>query len=203
MIDHDRNAVSVTYTINGGFGAGVVAGDTGFLLNNEMDDFTIALGKPNRFGLVQGPANLIAPRKRPLSSMAPTILLKDGQVRMVVGSPGGSRIITVVVETILNTIDHDMAPQEAVDAPRLHLQWLPDVLYAERFALSPDTRAALTRRGYRIEDQVPWGAAELIATGSARPPTAASGSAVGHRDDPGTFYGANDSRHPAGAALAP
>ena len=96
-----------------------------------------------------------------------------------------------------------MAPQEAVDAPRLHLQWLPDVLYTERFALSPDTRAALTRRGYRIEDQVPWGAAELIATGSARPPTAASGSAVGHRDDPGTFYGANNSRHPAGAALAP
>ncbi len=205
VIDRDRNAVAVTYTINGGFGAGVIAGNTGFLLNDEMDDFTTSLGRPNQFGLVQGPANTIAPGKRPLSSMAPTILLKDGQVRMVVGSPGGSRIVTVVLETILNMIDYDMAPQETVDAPRLHLQWLPDILYAERFALSPDTRAVLVGMGYHIEEQVPWGAAELIAVGPARTPAAASGpdSAVEHRDAATTFHGANDPRRPTGAALAP
>jgi gamma-glutamyltranspeptidase / glutathione hydrolase len=205
VIDSDRNAVSVTYTINGGFGAGVVAGDTGFLLNDEMDDFTIALGKANQYGLIQGDANLIAPGKRPLSSMTPTIVLKDGQVRMVIGSPGGSRIITVVLETILNMIDYDMAPQETVDAPRLHLQWLPDVLYAERFALSPDTRAALMRMGYHIEEQGPWGAAELIAVGPAQMSPAASGPDVvaEHRDPASTFYGANDPRRPAGAAMGP
>jgi gamma-glutamyltranspeptidase/glutathione hydrolase len=170
-----------------------------------MDDFTIALGRANQYGLIQGAANMIAPGKRPLSSMTPTIVLKDGQVRMVVGSPGGSRIITVVLETILNMVDYEMAPQEAVDAPRLHLQWLPDVLYAERFALSPDTRAALTRMGYHIEEQGPWGAAELIAVDSAQVSTAAPGpdSVAEHRVPASTFYGANDPRRPSGAAMAP
>jgi len=206
VIDRDRNAVSVTYTINGGFGAGVVAGDSGFLLNDEMDDFTCKPGAANLFGLVQGSANAIAPKKRPLSSMAPTIVLKDGRVRMVLGSPGGSHIINVVLETILNTIDYDMAPQEAVDAPRLHHQWLPDVLYAERFALAPDTRAALSRLGYRVQEQAPWGAAELIVVGSHQPPTeyrSGPGPTAEHRESPGEIRGANDSRRPGGAAIAP
>ena len=126
--------------INGGFGAGTIAGDTGFLMNDEMDDFTIKPNVPNQFGLVQGEANAIAPGKRPLSSMAPTIVLKDGAVEMVLGSPGGPRIITATLETILNMIDYGMNAQEAVDAPRLHHQWLPDVLFAEPFAVSPDTQ---------------------------------------------------------------
>jgi gamma-glutamyltranspeptidase/glutathione hydrolase len=199
VMDHAGNAVSVTYTINGNFGAGVVAGDTGFLLNDEMDDFTVKPGAANMFGLVQGEANAIAPGKRPLSSMAPTVVLKDGQVRMVVGSPGGSRIITIVLEAILNVIDYDMAPQQAVDAPRLHLQWLPDVLYAERGALSPDTQAALTAMGYRIEEQSTWGAAEMITTMAApgsRSSAAGENAAV-------LLFGANDVRRPAGAAVAP
>ena len=113
-------AVAVTYTINGGFGSGVIAGHAGFLMNDEMDDFTIKPNVPNQFGLVQGEANAIAPGKRPLSSMAPTIVLKDGKVAMVLGSPGGPRIITATLETILNMIDYGMNAQEAVSAPRIH-----------------------------------------------------------------------------------
>ncbi|HEX3994243.1 MAG TPA: gamma-glutamyltransferase, partial [Acetobacteraceae bacterium] len=143
VLDKAGSAVAVTYTLNGFFGAGVMAGGTGFLLNNEMDDFTIKPGAANSAGLVQGNANRIAPGKRPLSSMAPTILLRDGHVSMVLGSPGGARIITIVLEAILNVIDYGMSPQEAVDAPRLHHQFLPDTIYAERFALSPDTHLAL------------------------------------------------------------
>ncbi len=206
VIDRNRNAVSVTYTINGGFGAGVVAGDSGFLLNDEMDDFACKPGVANLYGLVQGSANAIAPGKRPLSSMAPTIVLKDGRVRMVVGSPGGSRIISVVLETILNTIDYGMTPQEAVDAPRLHHQWLPDVLYAERFALSPDTQAALVRLGYRVQEQAPWGAAELIVVGSRQPPAEDRSDPRPTADHPGSpaeIHGANDPRRPGGAAIAP
>ena len=139
VLDRAGNAVAVTYTLNGAFGSATMAEGTGFLMNNEMDDFTVKPGTPNLFGLVQGEANAIAPGKRPLSSMAPTIVLREGRVSMVLGSPGGARIITAVLETILNRIDHGMAPQEAVDAPRLHHQWLPDTLFAERRALSPDT----------------------------------------------------------------
>ncbi len=200
VMDRTGNAVSVTYTINGYFGAGVVAGDTGFLLNDEMDDFAVKPGTPNMFGLVQGEANAIAPGKRPLSSMAPTVVLKDGQVRMVVGSPGGSRIITIVLEAILNVVDYDMTPQQAVDAPRLHLQGLPDVLYAERSALSAETEAALTAMGYRIEVQPNWGAAELITTKAASAvPAASARGAIATT----LLFGANDVRRPAGAALAP
>ncbi len=131
VADEHGNAVSVTYTINGLFGAGVMAPGTGYMLNDEMDDFTIKPGVPNLFGLVQGTANAIAPGKRPLSSMSPTLVLKNGRVAMVVGSPGGSRIITITLEVLLNLIDYGMEPQEAVNATRLHHQWLPDVVFTE------------------------------------------------------------------------
>ena len=200
VLDKQGDAVAVTYTINGGFGAGVVAGDTGFLLNDEMDDFTLKPGEPNQFGLVQGSANAIAAGKRPLSSMAPTIVMKEGAVEMVVGSPGGSRIITAVLQTILNMVDYGMNAQEAVDAPRLHHQWLPDVLYAEPYALSPDTRMLLERMGYKIQEQAPWGAVALIASES---PDAPKRITAGQTSAPSLFYGANDARRPAGTARAP
>ncbi|MGE0420471.1 MAG: gamma-glutamyltransferase, partial [Acetobacteraceae bacterium] len=206
VLDKAGNAAAVTYTLNGAFGAGVIAGDTGFLLNDEMDDFTAKPGVPNLFGLVQGSANAIAPGKRPLSSMTPTIVLRDGKVAMVLGSPGGPRIITIVLQVLLNLIDYGMAPQAAVDAPRLHHQWLPDVIRAEPFALSADTQRLLEGMGYRIEVQSPWGAAALAATPTADPgrgAVASSGtdSAVIAGMRPGFLYGANDSRRPAGAAL--
>ena len=206
VLDKQGSAVAVTYTINGGFGAGVVAGNTGFLLNDEMDDFTLKPGEPNQFGLVQGSANAIAPGKRPLSSMAPTIVMKEDAVEMVVGSPGGSRIITAVLQTILNMVDYGMNAQEAVDAPRLHHQWLPDVLYAEPYALSPDTRMLLERMGYKIQEQAPWGAVALIASGtlsSNESPGAPSRATAEEASARRLFYGANDARRPAGTALAP
>jgi gamma-glutamyltranspeptidase/glutathione hydrolase len=159
----------------------------GFLLNDEMDDFTTEFGAPNQFGLVQGEANAIAPGKRPLSSMTPTIVLKDGQVQMVAGSPGGPRIITAVLETFLNVADYGMNAQEAVDAPRFHHQWQPDEIQVEAFALSPDTEALLRQMGYQIKTHRPWGAVALIAATTR----------------PGVYQGAADPRRPAGAALAP
>ena len=191
VVDTRGNAVSVTYTINDDFGAKVIAGDTGFLLNDEMDDFAAKPGASNLFGLVQGNANAIAPGKRPLSSMTPTIILKDGKPVLVVGSPGGSRIITTVLEIIVNVIDHGMTLQAAVDAPRIHHQWLPDTLAAEPQALSPETVKSLIQMGYDVVTLEPWGtgnAAEVIALGFPRP---------------GVFYGASDSRAPAGSAAAP
>src|SRR5215470_19784877 len=143
IVDGDGNAVAVTYTINGSFGANVVAPGTGFFLNNEMDDFTVKAGVPNLYGLVQGEANAIAPGKRPLSSMAPTLVEKDGRVFLVLGSPGGSRIITAVLETILGILDYGMTPREAVGTPRLHHQWLPDEVAYERSGLAPETIGAL------------------------------------------------------------
>jgi gamma-glutamyltranspeptidase / glutathione hydrolase len=206
VIDKAGNAVAVTYTLNGGFGAGVIAGQTGFLLNDEMDDFTIKPGVPNLFGLVQGEANAIAPGKRPLSSMAPTIVLRDGRVWLVLGSPGGARIITTVLETAMNMIDYGMVPQEAVDAPRIHHQWLPDEIFAEPHALSPDTKVLLEAMGYRIREQSPWGAVALIAVGGAgaegaRLASSGADSVAGGGMRPGLLYGANDSRRPAGAAV--
>jgi gamma-glutamyltranspeptidase/glutathione hydrolase len=203
VLDHAGNAVSVTYTLNGAFGAGVMA--AGFLLNDEMDDFAVKPGSANMFGLVQGVANAIAAGKRPLSSMAPTIVMRDGHVAMVLGSPGGPRIITIVLETLINLIDHGMAPQEAVNTPRLHMQWLPDKLFAEPYALSPDTASLLRGMGYDITVQAPWGAAELIYVGQSPPPGAAASpgndAALSGRTRPGWLYGANDARRPAGAAV--
>ena len=206
VLDKAGNAVAVTYTINGYFGAGVMADHTGFLLNNEMDDFTVKPGAPNAFGLVQGEANAIAPGKRPLSSMAPTIVLRNGKVSMVLGSPGGSRIITIVLETIMNMIDHGMVPGDAVDAPRLHHQWLPDTIFAEHFALSPDTRALLRAMGYTITEEPNVGAVALIAVGPPRDDVGRSGcvpadSTAGGQMRPGLFYGAIDARRPAGIAI--
>lgn len=150
VVDAEGNAVSVTYTLNNGYGSGVTAPGLGFLLNDEMDDFAAKPGAPNLFGLVQGEANAIQPRKRPLSSMTPTIVLRNGRLYMVVGSPGGPRIITAVLETIQNVIDFGMNIQDAVDWPRFHHQWLPDTLYIET-GISPDTAALLKARGYNVE----------------------------------------------------
>jgi gamma-glutamyltranspeptidase / glutathione hydrolase len=203
IVDASGNAISLTSTINAYFGAGVIAGDSGFFLNDEMDDFTIKPGTANLFGLVQGTANAIVPGKRPLSSMSPTIVTRDGEPFLVIGSPGGSRIITIVLQAIVNVIDYGMNVQEAVDAPRIHHQWLPDKLFVEPRALSPDTAKLLALRGYQIEEQKPWGAAEAImvvpaaekGTATAVPPVAGEGL------PPGTLEGANDDRRPAGAAV--
>jgi gamma-glutamyltranspeptidase / glutathione hydrolase len=205
VMDKFGNAVSVTYTINGFFGAGVVAPNTGFLLNNEMDDFTVKAGTPNLFGLVQGENNVIAPNKRPLSSMSPTIITKNGKVFMVLGSPGGSRIITIVLQVIMNVIDYGMTPQEAVDAPRIHHQGLPIDVFYERFSLSPDTLKILTDKGYKLTEQTPWGAAELIEAGGMREEKAKAQSSGNDAALSGyvlknKLYGANDNRRPAGAA---
>ncbi|WP_442783722.1 gamma-glutamyltransferase [Collimonas fungivorans] len=206
IVDKDGNAVSTTYTINGRFGAVVIAPGTGFFLNDEMDDFTVKAGVQNLFGLVQGATNSIAPGKRPLSSMAPTLVTKDGKTYMVLGSPGGSRIITITLETALNVIDYGMAPQEAVDAPRIHHQWLPDEVYYETRGLSPDTLKILDGMGYKMKEQTPWGAAELIMIGlpgAAGVAGASSGNDAGVSGAvrPGLYYGANDTRRPAGAAI--
>jgi gamma-glutamyltranspeptidase/glutathione hydrolase len=187
IVDKDGNAVSLTYTINALFGAAVMAGDTGFFLNDEMDDFTSKLDSPNLFGLVQGKNNAIAPGKRPLSSMSPTIVTKDGHIFMVVGSPGGSRIITITLEAMLNVIDYGMDIQSAIDAPRIHEQWMPDQIFTEPDALTPEVHNALTAMGYTLTEQSGWGAAEGIVIGSK----------AGHR----VLYGANDRRRPAGAAI--
>ena len=206
VIDAEGNAAAVTYTINGIFGAGVIAPGTGFFLNDEMDDFTIKPGVPNLFGLVQGAANSIAPGKRPLSSMAPTLVTKDGHIVLALGSPGGSRIITIVLETALNVIDYAMQPQEAVDAPRIHHQWLPDEVFAEPFALSPDTVKLLQAMGYKVTTQTPWGAAEVAAVpapglADSGPASSGNDSTFGGNMRPGYVYGATDDRRPAGLAV--
>jgi gamma-glutamyltranspeptidase/glutathione hydrolase len=207
VIDRYGDAVAVTYTINGFFGADVIGGDTGFFLNNEMDDFTSKPSVGNVYGLIQGSANRIEGGKRPLSSMTPTIVLKDGHVFMALGSPGGPRIITSVLETLLNVVDYGMSLTEAVDTPRLHHQWLPDTIYTEPYALSPDTAHALLAMGYTITPQREWSAVEAILAGPPHPPSRAGLHAFA--DDtthdqgvrPGFLYGANDARRPSGAAV--
>ena len=149
VVDRFGNAVSNTYTLNFSYGLGLVAEGTGILLNNEMDDFAARAGAVNAFGLVQGAANLPGPGKRPLSSMTPTILFRDGRVSMVTGSPGGSRIITITLQTILNVVDHGLNVAEAVAAPRIHHQWLPDTIDVET-GLSVDTLRLLAGRGHRV-----------------------------------------------------
>ncbi len=193
IVDRFGNAVAVTYTLNDWFGARVTAGGTGVLLNNEMDDFTAKVGVPNLYGLVQGQANSIAPEKRPLSSMSPTIVTKDGQPVMVVGTPGGSRIITAVVHTILNVVDYGMNLQEAVDAPRFHQQWLPETTSLERFAISPDTEKLLLAMGHRFGNPQPANHVAAILVGAP----SLGGKPVGKN----RFYGSNDPRRNTGLAL--
>ncbi|WP_436286634.1 gamma-glutamyltransferase [Solimonas terrae] len=184
IVDASGNAVSVTYTINYLFGIAQIAGDTGFFLNNEMDDFTAKPGVPNGFGLVQGKVNQVEAGKRPLSSMSPTIVLKDGKLYMVTGSPGGSTIISTTLQSFLNVAAFGMNMQQSVDAPRLHMQWLPDLIAVEPGLLTPDVQARLEAMGHTIHEVKSWGADEAILV------------------DPqgGTLHGANDRRRPAGLA---
>ena len=183
VVDAEGNAVAVTYTLNGGYGNGITVPGLGFLLNNEMDDFSAKPGTPNMFGLVQGERNAIAPGKRPLSSMTPTILLKDGKLFMTVGAPGGSRISTAVLQVILNVVDFGMNIQDAIDAPRVHHQWMPDRLSLER-GISPDTVDLLKSRGYEVD----YNAGVVLAQ------TAAIVS------DGGWLQGGSDGRSAAGKA---
>ncbi|RWP18024.1 gamma-glutamyltransferase [Mesorhizobium sp.] len=195
IVDNDGNAVAVTYTLNGSFGAAVVADGTGILLNNEMDDFTQKPGVPNLYGLVQGEANAIAPRKTPLSSMSPTIVAKDGKPFMVIGSPGGSRIITITLEAIVNVVDHGMNIQEAIDAPRIHHQWLPDTVYVEPFGLSPDTEKLLAGMGYHLDvADATWGQAAGILVGGKSLAEIEKGGGA-------RYNGAIDSRAASGEAI--
>jgi gamma-glutamyltranspeptidase / glutathione hydrolase len=186
IVDAKGNAVAVTYSLNGFFGAQVIADHTGFFLNNVMDDFAAKPGAPNKFGIVQYDKNSIAAGKRPLSSMTPTIVMKNGKVVMVLGSPGGPRIISTLLLTLLNIIDYGMPLQQAVDAPRFHYQGQPDVISLEPGALSAEIIAKLQQQGYRFTTQHTWGAAEAIAI------------------DPitGAVIGANDKRRPAGGVSA-
>ncbi|WP_439651231.1 gamma-glutamyltransferase [Pontibacter harenae] len=162
VVDPAGNAVSTTTTLNGAYGSKVVVEGAGFLLNNEMDDFSAKPGVPNMFGLVGGKANAIAPGKRMLSSMTPTILEKEGKLFMVVGTPGGSTIITSVFQAIVNVLEHDMTMQQAVAAPRFHHQWLPDEIQHEPDAIPTDVRTTLERKGYNLEQRNPYGRINAI-----------------------------------------
>jgi gamma-glutamyltranspeptidase / glutathione hydrolase len=162
VVDKERNVVSLTFTVNGGFGAGVVAAGTGILLNNEMDDFAAAPGVPNLFGLVGGEANAIAPGKTPLSSMTPVIVTENGKFRLAAGAPGGSTIITTVLQIVLNVLVYDMNVGDAVAAPRIHHQWQPDRLLVERGGLPAAALEELRRRGHQIQEREGWGNANAI-----------------------------------------
>ncbi|MBW4519972.1 MAG: gamma-glutamyltransferase [Scytolyngbya sp. HA4215-MV1] len=162
VVDQERNAVSLTFTVNYGFGSGVVVPGMGILLNDEMDDFAAAPGVPNVFGLVGGEANAIAPGKIPLSSMTPTIITEKGQLRMLTGSPGGSTIITTNLQIILNVLVYGMDVRKAVAAPRFHHQWLPDQVRVEQWGFDTATLEELRRRGQQIEERPAWGNASAI-----------------------------------------
>ena len=184
VVDKAGNAVSNTYTINLNYGSGLVAEGTGVLMNNEMDDFSAKPGVPNAFGLVGGDANAVQPGKRPLSSMTPTIVLKDGETWLVTGSPGGARIITTVLQVILNTIDHGMNVAEASTAPRVHHQWLPDELRIEE-GISRDTLRLLAAKGHTISEKPVMGSTQSIMRDPAS----------------GALLGASDPRRPDAATL--
>jgi gamma-glutamyltranspeptidase / glutathione hydrolase len=162
VVDKDRNAVSLTYTLEWGYGSGIVVPGAGFLLNNEMGDFNAGPGLTNDQGLIGTPANLAQPGKRMLSSMTPTILAKDGELFMVTGTPGGRTIINTVLQTIINVVDHGMNAQAAVDAGRIHHQWMPDVLNYEHQGFSPDTLQALEALGHTLKQRDNQGSAEVI-----------------------------------------
>ncbi|MEJ8755565.1 gamma-glutamyltransferase [Pontibacter sp. H259] len=162
IVDPAGNAVSTTTTLNGSYGSKVMVAGAGFILNNEMDDFSTKPGVPNMYGLVGNAANAIAPGKRMLSSMTPTILEKDGKLFMVVGTPGGSTIITSVFQAIINVLEHNMSMQQAVAAPRFHHQWLPDVVQYEPDAIVPGVQTILKSRGYNLEVRKPYGRIDAI-----------------------------------------
>lgn len=161
VVDAEGNAVSVTTTLNDSFGSRVTAEGLGFLLNDEMDDFAAKQGVPNTYGLIQGPANAIGPGKRPLSAMTPTIVLKDGKLFLVLGSPGGPTIITTVANVLIGVVDFSLDIQEAVNAPRFHNQWLPDGILVED-SLSPDTMNVLRSKGHKLKVEHFWGDGECI-----------------------------------------
>ena len=207
VIDAAGNAVAVTYSLNAYFGAKVMAPGTGFFLNDTMDDFTIKAGaaEPVRAGAGRGQCHR-AGQASPELDESDHRAREDAKPFLVLGSPGGSRIISAVVQTIVNVVDHGMSLQEAVDAPRIHHQWQPDILYAEPFALAPDVVRALSQRGHHIELQKPWGSVEAIMSGAdkASPTTLPSfgdDTLKTWRPAPGSLYGANDNRRPAGAAI--
>ena len=182
VVDKERNAVSLTYTLEFGYGSGIVVPGAGFLLNNEMGDFNAGPGLTNDQGLIGTPANLAEPGKRMLSSMTPTILEKDGELFMVTGTPGGRTIINTVMQTILNVIDHEMNAQAAVDSGRIHHQWMPDQISYETHGFSPDTLKELERRGHVLKERPNQGSAEVII----------------HRIEDGLLEGGVDGRRPDG-----
>jgi gamma-glutamyltranspeptidase/glutathione hydrolase len=163
IVDGAGGAVAVTTTLNDSFGSRATLPDIGFLLNNEMDDFTSKAGVPNSYGLIQGEANAIAPGKRPLSTMTPTMVVKDGRLLLVLGSPGGPTIITTVANVLINAVDFGEDIQRAVNAPRFHHQWMPDELSVEAWQLSPDTLELLEKMGHKIKRAGSWGDAECVA----------------------------------------
>jgi gamma-glutamyltranspeptidase/glutathione hydrolase len=164
VVDPDGAAVAVTTTLNDSFGSRVTVEGLGFLLNNEMDDFSSKPGVPNAYGLIQGPANAIGPGHRPLSAMTPTIVTRQGKLVMVLGSPGGPTIITTVTNALINSVDFGMDMQQAVNSPRFHHQWMPDELKVETDQTSPDTIRLLQKMGHKLDlDRDPWGDAECIA----------------------------------------
>lgn len=183
IVDKFGNAVSNTYTINFSYGSGIVVDGAGFLLNNEMDDFSSKPGVPNAYGLIGGEANKIESKKRMLSSMSPTIVIKDGKNFLVAGSPGGSRIITTTLQVIMNVIDHNLNVQAAVNAPRIHHQWLPDEIRIEE-GISPDTVRLLQGMGHTVSKKKSMGAIQSIMIG-----------------DDGTIYGGADPRRSTSAAM--
>jgi gamma-glutamyltranspeptidase/glutathione hydrolase len=162
VVDAEGNAVAVTTTLNDSYGSRVTAAGLGFLLNDEMDDFSSKPGVPNMFGLIQGPANAIGPQKRPLSAMTPTIVTRDGKLALVLGSPGGPRIITTVANILLGIVDFGLNVVEAVDAPRFHHQWMPDTIYTEK-GISPDTVRQLQAMGHKVTEEDYWSDGECIA----------------------------------------
>ena len=182
IVDADGGAVAVTYTLNFSFGSGITVPGAGFLLNNEMTDFSARPGEPDGFGLITGKANRIQPRKRPLSAMTPTFVYDDGALFLVAGSPGGSRIINVVLQTLVNVIDHGMNIAEAVNVPRIHHQWLPDQLNLEP-GISPDTASLLGKKGHRLVSGLSLGSVQAIQIKG------------------GEMRGASDPRRPGGAAV--
>lgn len=191
VIDADGRAVSVTYTLNFSFGSGYSVDGAGFLLNNEMDDFSAKPGSPNGYGLIGGEANKIEPRKRPLSSMTPTIVLKDGKVVLATGSPGGSTIITVVMQAVLNVVEWDMNTAESLHAPRIHHQWLPDAVVVEP-GISPDTLRILETMGHQFPRE---------ADGTVSRSTLGLVNSVGRDGD--WLTGASDPRAPDSLAVGP